>query len=77
MFDFRRAIALAISDGVPRRAFWVALVVGTVLTLINQGDAILAGGGPNWTKLVLTYLVPYAVSTHGAVSTRMRPRGSA
>ena len=31
----------AVADGVPRRALWVAVVVGTVLNLINQGDAIV------------------------------------
>ena len=73
MPNWRRAWALATSGGVPRRAFWVALVVGTVLNLINQGDAILAGGARlNWLKLVLTYLVPFAVSTHGAVTVRLR-----
>ena len=68
------SIRLARSGGVPRRAFWGALVVGTLLNRNNQGDAILAGGGPNWVKLALTYLVPYAVSTHGAVSAQMRRR---
>ena len=36
----------AVSDGVPRRSFLVALVVGAVLNLINQGDALLAGARP-------------------------------
>jgi hypothetical protein len=74
MFDWRRAAALALTEGTPRRAVSVALVVGTVLNLINQGDAILHGGPVNWGKLALTYLVPYAVSTHGAVAARMRVR---
>jgi hypothetical protein len=63
---------LAISDGVPRRAFFVALVVGTILNLINQGDALFGDGAVNAWKLVLTYVVPYAVSTHGAVAARAR-----
>jgi hypothetical protein len=46
-------------------------VVGTILNLVNQGDAILAGTEINWTKIVLTYFVPYVVSTYGAVSYRM------
>ena len=33
----------AISDGVPRRSLLVALLVGTILNLFNQGDALLAG----------------------------------
>ncbi len=61
---------------IPRRSFYVALVVGTILNLINQGDALLGASAPvNWTKLVLTYFVPYAVATYGAISYRLsRPR---
>jgi hypothetical protein len=61
----------ALSDGVPRRSLWVAAVVGTILNLINQGDAMLAGGPINWAKIALTYAVPYLVSTYGAVSYRL------
>jgi hypothetical protein len=61
----------AVSDGVPRRSLYVAVVVGTILNLINQGDAMLAGGAINWAKIVLTYAVPYLVSTYGAVSYRL------
>ncbi len=53
-----------------RRACLVALVVGTVLNLINQGDIIFTGGGIDATKLTLTYLVPFFVSAHGAFSGR-------
>lgn len=67
-----RALRLATSDGVPLRALVVALVVGTVLNLINQGDVFLRGGDLHSGKLILTYLVPYAVSTHGAVTARLR-----
>jgi len=61
----------ALSDGVPKRSLIVALVVGTILNLINQGDALVAGTAVNMTKLLLTYLVPYCVSTYGAVSYRL------
>lgn len=61
----------AISDGVPKRSFVVALIVGTILNLINQGDAMLAGLPLDLAKLLLTYLVPYLVSTYGAVSYRL------
>lgn len=60
------------SDGVPKRSAVVALVVGTVLNLINQGDVILNGGEVDGVKLFLTYCVPYLVATYGAVSFRMR-----
>ena len=64
----------AVSDGVPRRSFYVAVMVGTILNLINQGDALLAGTSINWTKIALTYVVPYLVSTYGAVSFRLSRR---
>ena len=69
------ACVCAVSDGVPRRSLWVALVVGTILNLINQGDALLGASPVNWIKIALTFLVPYAVSTYGAVSYRLSRAG--
>ena len=60
-----------------RRSIVVAIVVGTVLTAINQGGVILAGA---WTpalalKIPLTYVVPFIVAMWGALSSlRQRPR---
>lgn len=59
-----------------RRALLTALVVGTALTTINQGDALtaswLASAGTLapallW-KIPLTYAVPFAVSTYSALA---------
>jgi len=69
---WKLACRCAISDGVPRRSLYVALIVGTVLNLINQGDVLLGGGRLNLWKLILTFAVPYAVATYGAVSYRLR-----
>ena len=60
-----------VSEGVPRRSFYVALIVGTVLNAINQGDAVLGNGSVDWVKLSLTFAVPYCVATYGAVSIRL------
>ena len=68
----QRLWRLATSDGVPARALLVAGVVGTALNAINQGDAILTGSQVHVAKALLTYLVPYLVSTHGAVLARLR-----
>jgi hypothetical protein len=62
------ACQCAVSNGVPRRSFYVALVVGTILNLINQGETIFGTGSVDWLKVILTYFVPYAVCTYGAVS---------
>ncbi len=59
---------LAFGDGTPRKALLTALVVGTILTAINHGDAILAGDLPPVMKMFLTYLTPYCVATWGAIT---------
>jgi hypothetical protein len=60
-----------VSDGVPKRSGRVALIVGVLLNLINQGDALLGHEHVNVVKLVLTFIVPYCVATYGAVSYRL------
>lgn len=52
-----------------RRAAKIAMVVGIVIALINYGDLILSGamGGKEWIKVVVTFLVPYCVSTYSSV----------
>src|ERR671910_660111 len=52
-----------------RRSLLTALVVGTVLTAINQGTTLLDGNLPAslaW-KVPLTYCVPFCVATWGAL----------
>jgi hypothetical protein len=71
MSQLRRILHYSFSDGIPFRSCCVALVVGTILNLINQGDALFGAMTINWTKVVLTYVVPYMVSTYGAVSYAM------
>lgn len=66
-----RIFALCVSDGVPKRSFGIALIVGAILNLINQGDALLDGADLNLTKMILTFIVPYCVATYGAVSYRI------
>ena len=56
----------ATSNGVARRSLVVAMVVGPILTLINQGDALWGAGSLDLVKAALTFLVPYVVATIGA-----------
>jgi hypothetical protein len=75
MPTLRFACRCAVSDGTPVRSFYVAVVVGTILNLINQGDVLFGAASVNWTKIALTYFVPYAVATYGAISYRLsRPQ---
>jgi len=59
---------LLFGDGTPKKAFLTALVVGSILTAINHGDAIIMGIWPPIVKLILTYCVPYCVTTWGAIT---------
>jgi len=58
----------ALSYPVLKQSLLVAVIVGTLLNFINQGDAILAGSAVNWAKVAMTYAVPFCVSTFGAWS---------
>ncbi len=62
-----RLSEMIFGDNTPRKAFLTALVVGTILMMINHGDVILAGEAPPVLKVVLTYCVPYCVTTWGAI----------
>ena len=57
---------IAFKDGTPRKAFFTACVVGTILTGINHGDTILIGEFPPLLKVVLTYCEPFCVTTWGS-----------
>lgn len=63
-------LAVALRSDIRGRALRVALVVGTLLTLINQGDAILTAQADIITalKILLTYCVPYGVATYAGVA---------
>ncbi|PYR67224.1 MAG: phosphoenolpyruvate protein kinase [Acidobacteria bacterium] len=63
-------LALATSASVVRRATVVAIVVGTILVVINHGDAIVRGdlGVGRLLRIGLTVVVPYCVSTYSSVS---------
>ena len=63
--------AIVFERGIVRRSLVIAAIVGTILNLINQGDAIVAGGPVVVWKIALTYCVPYCVATYGAVTARV------
>lgn len=60
---------MALSRSVVIAAIKVALVVGTLLALINHYDKLgtLDFRRSDFFKILLTYLVPYGVSTWSAV----------
>jgi urea transporter len=52
-----------------RRSVRIALVVGTLLALINHGDSLLQGRVTTTLalKILLTYTVPFTVATWSAL----------
>ncbi|MEM6899140.1 MAG: nitrate/nitrite transporter NrtS [Pseudomonadota bacterium] len=58
----------AVQKDIVVRALRVAAIVGTILILINQIDVLLAGTLPPVWKILLTYCVPYSVSTYSAAA---------
>jgi hypothetical protein len=50
----------------------VAIVVGTVLSLVNQGSAILAGTTTTstWARMAVNYMVPFVVGSIGYLAGR-------
>jgi hypothetical protein len=54
-----------------KRAIKIALIVGTLLCIINYGDKIINQHmtSSDWIKMLLTYFVPYGVSLYSAIST--------
>lgn len=55
--------------GMLRRSILTSIIVGTILTAINQGTVIVAGDGTSelaW-KIPLTYCVPFLVTSWGAL----------
>ena len=63
-----RALRRALSWQIARRSLATMLIVGSILNVINQGDALWSWGAVSWWRLLLTYCVPFCVATFGAYS---------
>ena len=52
-----------------KKSLAACVVVGTLLTALNQGDILLAGewNSSLWWKIPLTYAVPFTVATIGGI----------
>ena len=66
----REALGICLRREHLRRTIRIALVVGTVLTIINQADVILGGDATaiTWVKTGLNYCVPFIVSNLGLLA---------
>lgn len=70
-------ISIATSMPVVQSATRVALLFGSILAMINHGQDILRWSlsGTALLQVLLTYLVPYCVSTYSAVRAIQRHQG--
>jgi len=62
-------LSIAFSREIYTTSIKVSLLVGTLLVLINHSTAVFNASltTENMLQIVLTYLVPYCVSTYSAV----------
>jgi hypothetical protein len=66
----REALRIVAQPEHLRRTLRIAVVVGTVLFLINQADVVLRGDATalTWVKVGLSYCVPFIVSNLGLLA---------
>jgi hypothetical protein len=66
MIDWFR---LALRKDILARGLKIGAVVGTLLTAINYGDVLIAGEvlPLMYWKILMTYCVPFCVSTYASV----------
>jgi hypothetical protein len=64
---FKGYFASLIEPTLVPTALKVALIVGSILFVINHGSAVLQGemSRDRWISAGITYLVPYFVNIHG------------
>lgn len=73
--DVRKCIFCAVRHfPAVRRSAIVASVVGTIITLFNQGDTILAGHWETalYWKVPISYCVPFCVAMYSALANSRR-----
>jgi hypothetical protein len=68
------ALRIVFLRGTLRKTVRIALVVGTILSLINQLSVILDGRAnyATWIRVGANYLVPFCVSSTGFLSATRR-----
>lgn len=70
----RRLFQVACSRRIAKNSLRISLVVGGVLNVINQSEAIMAGEGVSWAHLMLNFMVPYCVASYSAAKNEMTQR---
>lgn len=71
-FNLKKFLVSLVDYKMAMPAIKVALVVGSLLFIINHGMALVNGQmtSGRWLSAFLSYIVPYMVSMHGRFSVR-------
>lgn len=72
----REWLRIATSGSIVRRGIKYGIVVGSILIIINHGNAMAEGtvDGTRIVQMLLTVLVPYCVSTASSVGAVLEHR---
>lgn len=62
----RTTLAHGFSQPILSNSIKIALVVGTMLNTINQGESIVVEGDVHWGSFLLNYMIPFCVSCYSA-----------
>ncbi|MCI4354931.1 MAG: nitrate/nitrite transporter NrtS [Thermoplasmata archaeon] len=64
---YPEAVLLIVRGATARAGLKVALLVGTLLTAVNEGASIVGGHATaaTWARLAVNYVVPYVVASAG------------
>ncbi|MBT1450264.1 nitrate/nitrite transporter NrtS [Glaciecola sp. XM2] len=54
------------------RSLLTLLIVGSILNMINQQDAIFAIAEISWANMLLTFVVPFLVSTFSGTAAALQ-----
>jgi hypothetical protein len=69
--DMQSLLQCVVRPHIVRNATKIALVVGTILNLINQGNALVGNEAISWPHVFLNYLVPYCVASYSAAKNEL------
>jgi hypothetical protein len=73
----RECVRLFLRGVTVRTAGRVALIVGTVLSAVNQGSTVVDGNATwvTWVRVGVNYCVPFVVASIGFLSACRAPSG--
>ncbi|MFN0041511.1 MAG: nitrate/nitrite transporter NrtS [Burkholderiales bacterium] len=70
----KTVLAYGFSQPILSNSIKIALVVGTILNVINQGESIVQEGDVRWGSFLLNYMIPFCVSCYSAARHAMHRR---